>query len=132
MSAPTNMPLILDQPEDQLDGPFLADTVVGYLHAAKERRQVIVATHNPNVVVLGDAELVLPLRGVSGRSELVDAGAVDNRATRAEVIRLLEGGMRAFKERAARTGLASQIFRVPSDRPPPAGSSLERRVGDPW
>jgi energy-coupling factor transporter ATP-binding protein EcfA2 len=105
MSAPTNMPLILDQPEDQLDGPFLADTVVGYLHAAKERRQVIVATHNPNVVVLGDAELVLPLRGVSGRGELIDPGAVDNRATRAEVIRLLEGGMRAFKERAARYGL---------------------------
>lgn len=105
LAAPTNSPLILDQPEDQLDGPFLADTVVGYLHAAKERRQVIVATHNPNVVVLGDAELVIPLRGESGRGQVEAVGSVDSRATLDEVVRLLEGGMPAFQERATKYGL---------------------------
>jgi energy-coupling factor transporter ATP-binding protein EcfA2 len=105
LASPSNEPLILDQPEDQLDGPFLADTVVAYLHAAKERRQVVVATHNPNLVVLGDAELVLPLRVDGGRGAVVDAGSVDNAATRAQVIRLLEGGAPAFRERAFRYGL---------------------------
>lgn len=105
LASPSNEPLILDQPEDQLDGPFLADTVVGYLHAAKERRQVLVATHNPNVVVLGDAELVLPLQAQGGRGQVVDAGSVDNARTREQVIRLLEGGAPAFRERAFRYGL---------------------------
>lgn len=112
LSSPGNAPLILDQPEDQLDGPFLADTVVGYLHAAKERRQVLVATHNPNVVVLGDAELVLPLRGESGHGEVVDQGSVDATATRAQVLRLLEGGPAAFEERGHRYGY--RVERLPS------------------
>jgi hypothetical protein len=112
LSSPGNAPLILDQPEDQLDGPFLADTVVGYLHAAKERRQVLVATHNPNVVVLGDAELVLPLRGESGHGEVVDQGSVDATATRAQVLRLLEGGPAAFEERGRRYGY--RVERLPS------------------
>ena len=112
LSSPGNAPLILDQPEDQLDGPFLADTVVGYLHAAKERRQVLVATHNPNVVVLGDAELVLPLRGESGHGEVVDQGSVDATATRAQVLRLLEGGPPAFEERGRRYGY--RVERLPS------------------
>lgn len=105
LASPSNEPLILDQPEDQLDGPFLADIVVGYLHAAKERRQVIVATHNPNLVVLGDAELILPLQAESGRGEVVDAGSIDSKATREQVVRLLEGGFPAFRERAFRYGL---------------------------
>lgn len=111
LSSPGNAPLILDQPEDQLDGPFLADTVVGYLHAAKERRQVLVATHNPNVVVLGDAELVLPLIGESGHGEVVDQGSVDATATRAQVLRLLEGGHAAFEERSRRYGY--RVDRLP-------------------
>lgn len=112
LSSPGNAPLILDQPEDQLDGPFLADTVVGYLHAAKERRQVLVATHNPNVVVLGDAELVLPLRGESGHGEVVDQGSVDATATRAQVLRLLDGGPAAFEEHGRRYGY--RVERMPS------------------
>jgi energy-coupling factor transporter ATP-binding protein EcfA2 len=111
LAAPTNAPLILDQPEDQLDGPFLAETVVGYLHAAKERRQVIVATHNPNVVVLGDAELVLPMKGQLGRGSVENGGSIDAKRTRDEVVRLLEGGIAAFEERAQRYGL--RVERLP-------------------
>lgn len=111
LSSPGNAPLILDQPEDQLDGPFLADTVVGYLHAAKERRQVIIATHNPNLVVLGDAELVVPLRGEAGHGEVIDQGSVDSAATRAQVLRLLDGGAAAFEERGRRYGY--RVERLP-------------------
>lgn len=55
MSSPESAPLVLDQPEDQLDGPYVASTIVGFVHSAKERRQLIIATHNANLVVLGDA-----------------------------------------------------------------------------
>ncbi|MHB8960117.1 MAG: AAA family ATPase [Candidatus Limnocylindrales bacterium] len=104
LASPGSVPLILDQPEDQLDGPFLASTVVRYLHAAKERRQVLVATHNPNVVVLGDAELVLPLVAAAGTGSVADGGSIDNSATRRKVVQLLEGGEPAFRERAFRYG----------------------------
>jgi ABC-type cobalamin/Fe3+-siderophores transport system ATPase subunit len=54
-------PLIIDQPEDHLDSAFIYETIVGNLRAIKERRQVILATHNANIAVLGDAELIVPL-----------------------------------------------------------------------
>ena len=111
LSSPGKAPLILDQPEHQLDGPFLADTVVRYLHAAKERRQVVIATHNPNLVVLGDAELVLPLQGESGHGEILNAGSIDATATRAEVLALLEGGSAAYEERGRRYGY--RVERLP-------------------
>jgi DNA repair ATPase RecN len=100
-----NSPLVLDQPEEQLDGPFIAETVVGHLHAVKERRQLIVATHNPNIVVLGDAELVLPLEAERGHSKIVQPGSVDATRTRDEVVRLLEGGLFASERRAKRYGI---------------------------
>lgn len=98
-------PLILDQPEEQLDGPFIAETVVGHLHAVKEKRQLILATHNPNIVVLGDAELVLPLAAEHGHSKVVHQGSVDATRTRDQVVRLLEGGLLAFERRATRYGV---------------------------
>ncbi len=102
--TPGFSPLILDQPEDQLDGPFLAGTVVGYLHGIKERRQLIVATHNANLVVLGDAELVAPLQAAGGVSQFVDVGSVDRPATNQRILLLLEGGEVAFRRRALRYG----------------------------
>lgn len=97
-------PLVVDQPEDHLDAPFLASTVVGYLHTAKESRQVVVATHNANITVLGDAELVVPLEVVGGRGEVKDAGSVDASATREKVLSLLEGGRDAYRHRGERYG----------------------------
>jgi energy-coupling factor transporter ATP-binding protein EcfA2 len=105
LASRSNAPLILDQPEEQLDGPFVASTVVRYLYGAKERRQLIVATHNPNLVVLGDAELVVPLIVDKGLANKVDEGSVDNPATCDQIVRLLEGGLFAFERRAGRYGL---------------------------
>jgi len=105
LHSPGNHPLLLDQPEDQLDGPFVAGVVVPYLHSVKEERQLLVATHNANVVVLGDAEQVLPLHANAGKASVVNPGSVDASDTRDELLNLLEGGIEAFERRAARYGL---------------------------
>jgi predicted ATPase len=78
-------PLIIDQPEDHLDSQFIYETVVKTLRQIKERRQIIVATHNANIAVLGDAELLLPLISWKGIGRITDRGSVVNPATRARV-----------------------------------------------
>ncbi len=100
-----NSPLVLDQPEDHLDGQFLAHTVVGYLHHTKERRQLIVATHSANLTVLGDADLVVPLEAAGGKGLVRDPGAVDSASTRSWILNLLEGGLDAYIKRGSRYGL---------------------------
>ncbi len=105
LASADDSPLVLDQPEDHLDGPFLAHTVVGYVHSAKERRQLIVATHSANLTVLGDADLVLPLEAFQGKGVVRDPGAVDNPATRTWILDLLEGGLEAYTKRGSRYGL---------------------------
>lgn len=97
-------PLIVDQPEDHLDAKYIADAVVSHLQSAKEQRQVIIATHSPNLTVLGDAELVIPMEVVDGKGRAHDLGAVDRPTTRDMVCDLLEGGVEAFEERGKRYG----------------------------
>ena len=96
--------LILDQPEDHLDSQYIATSVVRHLEAAKERRQVILATHSPNLTVLGDAELVIPMYADGRHGAPRNPGAVDRVETRAHVCALLEGGEEAFVRRGQRYG----------------------------
>jgi energy-coupling factor transporter ATP-binding protein EcfA2 len=105
LCAERSEPLVLDQPEDHLDGQYIAGAVVRHLEAAKEHRQVLIATHSANLVVLGDAELVVPLRAVGGRGGTHDVGAVDHPQTRDETCALLEGGAAAFRKRGQRYGM---------------------------
>ena len=97
-------PLIIDQPEDHLDSQFIARTVVGVLRTVKEHRQVIIATHNSNITVLGDAEQIVPLQGYEGRGLTRDVGSVDARPTRLRVCEVLEGGQAAYKRRGEMYG----------------------------
>jgi len=99
-----NEPLVIDQPEDHLDAPYIASAIVHHLERAKERRQVIMATHSANLTVLGDAELVIPLYAEAGRGRPQDIGAVDRPATLARVCELLEGGAAAYRRRGERYG----------------------------
>ncbi len=92
-------PLIIDQPEDNLDGEFIYKTVVRSLRSIKEHRQVIIVTHNPNIAVLGDAELIIPLRGASEVSVIRDRGSIDTSQTKDIVCTILEGSQKAFKRR---------------------------------
>ena len=62
MLAESNVPLVIDQPEDDLDNAFIFSSVVATLRRIKETRQLIVVTHNANLAVLGDSELLLPLK----------------------------------------------------------------------
>jgi ABC-type lipoprotein export system ATPase subunit len=95
----SRVPLIIDQPEDNLDGEFIYKTVVRSLRSIKEHRQVIIVTHNPNIAVLGDAELIIPLRGASEVSVIRDRGSIDTTDTKDIVCTILEGSRKAFKRR---------------------------------
>lgn len=65
---------------------------------------MIIATHSSNLTVLGDAELVIPMRVENGHGRPFNVGAVDRPATRDSVCALLEGGVQAFRKRGQRYG----------------------------
>ena len=95
-------PLIIDQPEDDLDNRYIYDEVVKVLRAVCKTRQVIVATHNANVAVLGDAELVLALDADSGQGRVLALGGLESPGVAEATRRILEGGDEAFRARHRR------------------------------
>jgi len=99
MLSDSKKPLIIDQPEDNLDSEFIFKTIVKNLRQIKEFRQIIVVTHNPNIAVLGDAELVIPLKSTNIKSYIINAGSIDKKETRMICCDILEGGVNAFKQR---------------------------------
>jgi DNA repair ATPase RecN len=105
LSSDSVQPLIIDQPEDNLDGEFIFSTLVPVLRRAKERRQVIIVTHNPNVAVLGDAEQIVVMKALNDRGEIVARGSIDHEATREAACAILEGAREAFLRRAKMYGI---------------------------
>lgn len=99
MLSDSNKPLIIDQPEDNLDSEFIYKTIVKNLRKIKEQRQVIIVTHNANIAVLGDAELIIPLKSTSIKSHVLNSGSIDRKETREICCEILEGGKRAFVQR---------------------------------
>lgn len=99
MLAESNVPLVIDQPEDDLDNAFIFSSIVTTLRAIKERRQVILVTHNANIAVLGDSELILPMHRENDCGKVKDRGSIDATATKACVLNILEGGEDAFLRR---------------------------------
>lgn len=101
-------PLVIDQPEDELDHAFVTESIVESIRTVKGSRQIITATHNPNIPVLGDAELVFRVaRNVgtgTGTYEIRVSGGLELQAVSDEV-QLLEGGPQAFERRGRRHGL---------------------------
>ena len=105
LSSNSNRPLIIDQPEDNLDSEFIYQTLVPVLRRAKERRQVIVVTHNPNVAVLGDAEQIVILKSTSEKAQIIARGSIDNPETCEHACSILEGAKEAFIRRMKIYGL---------------------------
>jgi predicted ATPase len=105
LSSSSERPLIIDQPEDNLDGEFIYSTLVPVLRRAKERRQVIIVTHNANVAVLGDAELIVVMKAKNDRGEIVTRGSIDHAETRDAACDILEGAKEAFLRRAKMYGI---------------------------
>ncbi len=103
-------PLVLDQPEDDLDTEWISALVVRELRASRSKRQIIVASHNANIPVNGDAERVIVLENNGGaiqvrRSEFAQGtlvehvGAIEVRPVREDIQNIMEGGIRAFVQR---------------------------------
>lgn len=98
-----NSPLVLDQPEDDLDSQLINDLIVKSILKRKENRQIIVVTHNANIPVNGDSEWLICM----GDSRNVTAdlcGSVDEPKVKNRICRVMEGGDDAFKHRATRYG----------------------------
>ena len=98
-------PLLLDQPEDDLDNELIYDLIVRQLRETKSKRQVIVVTHNANIVVNGAAEMVLPLEVGGGETHVRWAGSVQVKEVREAICDILEGGQQAFEQRYKRIHL---------------------------
>lgn len=97
-------PLVIDQPEDEIDSAFLWDTVLPALRRLKGRRQIIFATHDANVVVNGDADLVVQLAAQSDRAWVEAAGAIEDPEVRAAIVATVDGGPEAFDLRRTKYG----------------------------
>lgn len=95
-------PLVLDQPEDDLDNRLIYDLVVRQIRLNKLKRQIIVVTHNPNIVVNGDAEMVHVLDFKTGQCRVVESGSLQNIGIRKEICNVMEGGREAFEQRYRR------------------------------
>lgn len=96
------LPLILDQPEDDLDNKLVSELIVERLQKAKEQRQIIAVTHNANVPVNGDAEYIISLNSDSSKLEVLHVGTVEQPAIKKEICDVMEGGEKAFEMRYRR------------------------------
>ncbi len=104
--AAGEQPLVIDQPEDDLDNRYVYDIIVALLRDRKFDRQIIVATHNANIPVNGDAEMIVAF-GTDGDTRLggiVDAGSIDRARMKERVATIMEGGREAFRLRRERYG----------------------------
>ena len=92
-------PLVVDQPEDELDNRFLNETIIPALHRLKGKRQVIFATHNANIVVNGDADRVIALEADAQYGKVYAEGAIEDPEVREAILKTLDGGKEAFRLR---------------------------------
>lgn len=97
-------PILIDQPEDELDSSFIFGQLVPLLRRIKNERQIIVVTHNPNLPVNGDAELVYALQAEATPDEGVKGvvraqGGLDCGEVKLAVLDVMEGSEEAFRRR---------------------------------
>lgn len=96
-----NIPLILDQPEDNLDNDSVANILVDFIKEAKKKRQIIMVTHNPNLAVVADAEQIIyvTIDKKNGNKVYVESGSIEDPDTNKHIVDVLEGAMPAFRKR---------------------------------
>ncbi|EPK0740576.1 hypothetical protein RRW91_03905 [Klebsiella grimontii] len=92
-------PIVVDQPEDDLDNALINKLIVSQIHSNKRRRQIIIITHNPNIVVNGDAEYINVMHFNGGQVQLLSAGGLCDTDVRLNVCEIMEGGKEAFNLR---------------------------------
>lgn len=99
LSSGNNCPILIDQPEDHLDNDFIYSDLVETIRNAKKKRQIIIVTHDANLVVNGDSEQVIIARYSDEKIDHALSGSLENPRIRKAVARILEGGDEAFKKR---------------------------------
>ena len=102
-----NEPLLLDQPEDDLDNELIYSLIVQAIKETKTKRQIIVVTHNANIVVNGDSEMVHYLNVWNGQSHL-KSDSLQSEAIRQRICDTMEGGSKAFEQRYKRIHLEKE------------------------
>ena len=117
MDVNDSRPLIVDQPDENLDNESIYNLLTPYFRSAKSRRQIIVITHNPNLVVNSDSEQIVVASAQKQENGLpviwYSSGSLENNhppltGTRQQVCKILEGGDIAFLKRERRYGLRGQ------------------------
>ena len=107
-------PLIVDQPDENLDNESIYQLLTTYFKTAKGRRQILLITHNPNLVVNTDSEQVIiaaaerrenGLPHITYRAGPLEDNIPDPQGIRQQVCRILEGGSDAFRQREQRYAL---------------------------
>jgi ABC-type uncharacterized transport system ATPase subunit len=93
-------PLVIDQPEDELDSNFIYRDLVPLLREITNHRQLIFSTHNANLPVNGDAELVYALEASEGRGRPLAQGGLDRGKVTEAVLEIMEGSDEAFRRRS--------------------------------
>ncbi|MBW1947631.1 MAG: AAA family ATPase, partial [Deltaproteobacteria bacterium] len=103
-------PLLIDQPEDDLDNRFITEGIVPKMREEKRQRQFVFSTHNANIPVLGDAELIIGLSvkaeggKLKGEISPEHIGSIDDPSVKSLVEEVLEGGREAFEVRRIKYG----------------------------
>ena len=93
-------PLLLDQPEDDLDNRLVYDLIVARLKVAKSKRQIIVVTHNANIPVNGDSEYIISMNSDTDIIQVNKTGTMDDTEIRQEICDEMEGTKDAFEMRS--------------------------------
>ena len=96
-----DIPLVIDQPEDNLDNHSVASILVPFIRAAKAKRQIIMVTHNPNLAVVADSEQVIYVEIDKEHDNLFRfaSGSIENPSINEKIVHVLEGAMPAFNKR---------------------------------
>ena len=96
-----DIPLIIDQPEDNLDNQSVAKVLVPFIQAAKTRRQIILVTHNPNLAVVADSDQIIHVVIDKEDEQLVkiEAGGIEDSKINDAIVTILEGTMSSFQKR---------------------------------
>jgi len=96
------IPLLLDQPEDDLDNRLVYELIVDRLKQAKRCRQLIIVTHNANIPVNGDAEYILSMNSENKEIKVYCSGTLEQPIIKKEICDVMEGSEQAFEMRARR------------------------------
>ncbi|MCL4521264.1 MAG: AAA family ATPase, partial [Firmicutes bacterium] len=99
-------PIIIDQPEEDLDTKRISDVVVKAIREFKQKQQIIIVTHNPNIPVNGAAENIIQMNFAGGQIQASTSGALQRNEIRQAICDVMEGGKEALDKRYYRISRA--------------------------